>query len=571
MFLPTKSPALSAIPLSIALALLPLFACERVTRVTQLVVGGGKKEMVANAKPPPPSSAPHVLIFALDGVGHDQFMEAVKSGRTPQMEQLLGKPLNDGNFRNGYSIPNAVSVLPSITIAAWTSIFTGQPPAYTSIPGNEWFARDEQKFYAPAPVSLEDSGDALKAINDDLIGNEIKVPTLYEMTEGPSFVSLNEVYRGAAVFTIGDTSAFMAMTQAFLAARLGDSAETRQSGYAQVDLASVPLVVDNIEKHGVPALQVVYFPGVDLYTHVSANPLHDEVRYIWSIIDPSVGQIADEYRKEGALDSTYVIFISDHGHTPVIKDEVHALGAMPGRRAPAILEDLGFKPRPAALDTSENDYSAVLAYQGAMAFIYLADRSTCSAGEPCDWKKPPRFGEDVMPVVRAFYDANRFGKKYQLKDTLDLIFARKAVPVGMKSQPMEVFDGHRLVPIEDYFKQHPRLDLLQMRRRMDWLAVGPWGDRCGDVILMSKSGLNRPIQDRYYFSHPYNSWHGSPSMQDSKITFVLAHRGSTPAELKEKIGRIGGSEPSQLDVTPLTRALLRQAPSENPRSSKLSR
>lgn len=140
-----------------------------------------------------------------------------------------------------------------------------------------------------------------------------------------------------------------------------------------------------------------------------------------------------------------------------------------------------------------------------MAFIYLADRSTCSAGEPCDWKKPPRFREDVMPVVRAFYDANRFEKKYQLKDTLDLIFARKAVPVGTKSQPMEVFDGRTLVPIEDYFKQHPRPDLLHMRRRMDWLAVGPWGDRCGDVILMSKSGLNRPIQDRYYFSRPYNS------------------------------------------------------------------
>jgi predicted AlkP superfamily pyrophosphatase or phosphodiesterase len=70
-------------------------------------------------------------------------------------------------------------------------------------------------------------------------------------------------------------------------------------------------------------VQVVYFPGIDLYTHIADKALHDEVEYFKTLLDASVGQIVDEYRKQGALDRTYVIFISDHGYTPVLKDENH--------------------------------------------------------------------------------------------------------------------------------------------------------------------------------------------------------------------------------------------------------
>ncbi len=83
-------------------------------------------------------------------------------------------------------------------------------------------------------------------------------------------------------------------------------------------------------------MQVVYFPGIDLYTHIADKALHDQVEYLKILLDPFVGQIVEEYRKQGALDSTYVIFISDHGHTPVLKDESHALAANP-MRAPQVV------------------------------------------------------------------------------------------------------------------------------------------------------------------------------------------------------------------------------------------
>ena len=107
--------------------------------------------------------------------------------------------------------------------------------------------------------------------------------------------------------------------------------------------ARFALIIDAIEKNGVPAVQVAYFPGIDLYTHIASNPLHDQVDYFKSVINPSIGQIIEEYRKKGALDHTFVIFVSDHGHTPVLKDEKHALGAKPNGRAAHVLTRLGFR------------------------------------------------------------------------------------------------------------------------------------------------------------------------------------------------------------------------------------
>ncbi len=211
-----------------------------------------------------------------------------------------------------------------------------------------------------------------------------------------------------------------------------------------------------------------------------------------------------------------------------------------------------------------NDYTATLAYQGAIAYVYLANRAICPAGKKCDWSKPPRFKQDVMPVVRAFYQANKNGMRaHGLEGALDLIFARKPMPTGKNTLPYEVFDGHKLIPIGDYLKAHPRPDFIQLERRMQWLSAGPWGNHAGDVLLLSKSGLNRPIEDRYYFSRPYNSWHGSPSMQDSHITFAIANAKSTGAELKDIIAQIGDDEPSQLDLTPLVLKLLHQESQPN--------
>ena len=543
------------------LVLLTVASCSSV----KLFLNGGEKQV--KHVPRPVAPGPYVLIFAFDGAGYDQLMAAINSGKAPAMAGMLGKDLGGGLYEHAYSAPNAVSILPSTTVAAWSAIFTGAPPAQNGVPGNEWFVREDMKFFAPVPVSVEEMDDNHAMITDNLVGRQLKVPTLFQQAGVRSAVSMNMVYRGADYFTIIDPTSMVALFTEFVEGKEQHSSGKRDM-YQQMDMDSVPKLLDSMEAHGVPNIQVVYFPGIDLYTHLAPRPLEMEVEYLETMTDPLVAKILDAYRAKGILDQTYIMVIADHGHTPVLKDPHHALGAQDSNGPEAVVKAAGFRPRKLVLNpgASEQDYQSAFAYQGAIAYVYLADRSTCpNPGTTCDWKRPPRYKEDVLPVARAFYYSNKYGRRVPaMKDTLDLVFARVPTPAGQITNEYEIFDGHKLVPIWEYLLAHPRPDLIQLNRRMRWLSAGPYGNRAGDVLLLSKSGLNHSIQDRYYFSAPYHSWHGSASIQDSHIPLILARKDYPGAKLKRLVDGLAGPEPSQLALVPIVRSLLVSEPPAAP-------
>src|SRR5271167_5030276 len=421
--------------------ILALTSCSSI----KLFLNGGEKQVKREPRPPEPG--PYVLIFAFDGAGYDQLMAAINSGKAPAMAGMLGKEEGGGLYEHAYSVPNAVSILPSTTIAAWSSIFTGAPPAWTGVPGNEWFVREDMKFYAPVPVSVEEMDDNRAMITDNLVGRALKSPTLFQQAGVKSAVSLNPVYRGADYFTIVDSISMVALFTEFVTGK-GSHSSGKRDIYQQLDEESVPKLLDSIKAHGVPNIQVVYFPGIDLYTHLAADPLPMEVAYLETVTDPLVARILDAYRNYGILDQTYVMVIADHGHTPVLRDPRHALGADPKDGPAAVVKAAGFRPRNFVLnpDKKDQDYQAAFAYQGAIAYVYLADRSTCpNPGMTCDWKRPPRYRQDVLPVARAFYNSNRTGRPApMMKGTLDLIFARVPTAPGKDTLEYEIFDGHRL-------------------------------------------------------------------------------------------------------------------------------
>jgi len=111
---------------------------------------------------------------------------------------------------------------------------------------------------------------------------------------------------------------------------------------------------------------------------------------------------------------------------------------------------------------------------------------------------------------------------------------------------------------------HPRPDLIQLDRRMRWLSAGPYGNRSGDIMLLTLSGTNRRIAKRYYFSAPYHSWHGSASAQDSHIPLIVAREHYPGTKLKKIVDEVAGSQPSQLALVPLVRALLVSEPPSAP-------
>ncbi|MGA7872890.1 MAG: alkaline phosphatase family protein [Candidatus Binatus sp.] len=543
--------------LSTCVALVTLMSCSSV----RLFLNGGEKQVKREPRPVEPG--PYVLIFAFDGAGYDQLMAAINSGKAPAMAEMLGKDEGGGLHEHAYSVPNAVSILPSTTVAAWSAIFTGAPPARNGVTGNEWFVREDMKFYAPVPVSVEEMDDNRAMITDNLVGRQLKVPTLFQQAGVRSAVSMNMVYRGADYFTIIDPTDMVTLFTEFVAGKDLNSSGKRDI-YQQMDEDSVPKLLDSMKTHGVPNIQVVYFPGIDLYTHLAPDPLPMETDYLENVTDPLVAKILDAYRGYGILDQTYIVVIADHGHTPVLKDPRHALGADDSGAPEAVVKAAGFRPRKLVLNPGKNeqDYQSAFAYQGAIAYVYLADRSTCpNPGMTCDWKRPPRYKEDVLPAARAFYYSNKNGRPVpSMKDTLDLVFARVPTPPGKNTNEYEIFDGHGLVPIWEYLLTHPRPDLVQLNRRMRWLSAGPYGNRAGDILLLSRSGLKRPIQDRYYFSAPYHSWHGSASLQDSHIPLIVARKDYPGAKLKQIVEQIGGAEPSQLDLVPIVLALLASQP-----------
>lgn len=507
----------------------------------------------------PSFGPPRVLIFALDSVGRDDFRQAVDSGGLGEVTRLIGRRRGRDTYEHAYMARDATTTLPSSTIPAWTSVYTGRPPAYSGIPGNEWYDRMNDSYVAPAATSVEGSGHTIRVYTDNFLNNQVEVPTLFDLAKVRSHVAMAPIYEGADLFTKPDLDEVIPIMGGITRGVIGPNQVEREM-YAELDEEVADGAVDAIEEHGLPDLQVVYFGGIDLFTHVAQRPKRDHQRYLKEVIDPLVGEVLDAYRERNALAGTYVVFVSDHGHVPTKNDDRHALGVDGRDEPPQVLRHAGFRVRPAELevDDSERDYQAVVAYQGGLSYIYLADRSTCPVrGVRCDWRRAPRFEEDIMEVVRTFYANNALGWPVpELRGTLDLILARRPVPPGEPARPFEVYDGQKLVPIERYVTEHGRADLVDLDRRMRQLAHGPYGYRAGDVILMTKSGLGRRINDRYYFSKPYRAWHGSAHEEDSMITFTVAHPTRSGAALRRSVREVAGEHLDVLDVTPLVLKLL---------------
>lgn len=525
------------------------------TEIAELLAEGGEKSLREPLRPA--TAGPRVLVIALDGVGDGELRRVLRGGAMPQLAQLLGSATADSNvYQHAYAAPGVLSVLPSTTLAAWSALFTGKPAGETGVPGNEWFAREEDRFYAPAPVSVQGNEQALEVYTDGLMGTVLRVPTVYEQADVRSYVSLSQIHRGADLLTVPAPAAFGDLIAAFSAGLADTDEKATQEAYQELDRTAVESLLETLREKKVPRLQVVYFPGVDLYTHVAPQSLTSQQQYLSTVVDPAIGELLAEYRRQNVLDGTYVLIVADHGHTPVLNDDLHALGTDGDDEPPAVLRQAGFRVRPFELEPAddERDYQATVAYQGAFAYVYLADRSTCPRpGQRCAWPQPPRLNEDILPVVRAFDRANRLGEGVPaLRSTLDLILVR-APQAGM---PLAVWNGEALVPLAEYLQANPRPDLLDLEQRLRGLTEGPYGHHAGDILLLARSGMQRPIEQRFYFSGRYHSWHGSPSAQDSRIPLLVAHIGRSGTALRDQVHRAVGEAPSQLHVTPLILRLL---------------
>jgi len=143
------------IVLALAAAAFATIGCAG--KVWKLVVGGNAHELrkrLANVAPNSPNH-PGLLILALDGVDRALLYDMVRKGDLPALGALLGGG-ERGEFPHAYFNSTLLSTLPSTTMAAWVTAFTGVGPAEHGVAGNEFFIREERRFAAPAPATFND-------------------------------------------------------------------------------------------------------------------------------------------------------------------------------------------------------------------------------------------------------------------------------------------------------------------------------------------------------------------------------------------------------------------------------
>lgn len=524
---------------------------------------------------PAARETPQLLIVAIDGIDRHLLYDMLRAGELPEMARLLGDD-GTGDFANAYFQDSLVSVLPSSTAVSWATTVTGKNPAEHGVAGNEYFIRKTGQYAAPVPVTIHDASPVFRIYTDGYGNDLLESPTIYERMRDTDpgvriWVGMHQYYSGADRLILTDRTAMLEAFQSLFATHVAGQLTGKQSLslFRELDEEVIENMDDLIESEAVADVITIYLPGLDHYAHIhNADPDVSRRQYLKDGLEPLMADLRDSLDDVGALDDRYVVITSDHGHTGVLHDDAHSLSTDGEGEPPNVLESAGFTLRPYALDVDDDVFfDAVIAYQGALAYVYVADRTTCaSRSTSCDWGRPAR-ADDINAAAEAFYRNNADGLLVpEMRDTLDMILVRTQASDSDAEQVFEVYTGHgQTQPIETYLAAHPHPAYIDMADRLHGLTVGPYGDRAGDLILVAHNGDRDTPDGRYYFAPLYHSWHGSPSHRDSDIPLIVARRGHDSVELKQQVESVLAGRNQQRLIADVILSL-RQGGSRNMRN-----
>lgn len=542
--------------------------CRTVAEVGETVIAGEERQLRDRPERDrlPSPKTPSILIIALDGVNAPTLYDALRKDEMPGLATLLGGPELD----HAYLHPGMIASLPTVTVADWTTAFTGVSPAEHGVPGNEFFVRHTAHFAAPSPVSYSDTAQVLQTLNDRTLDRLIEAPTLYEQLRAHEpdiriWVANHPITRGADRLVVAEPSAILEALVAVLSHELNPVDDDARAIPAELDQETLATLKEHLDPDDAPDVLTVYLAGPDLYAHKARDPTRVALsQYLRDEVDPLMLDLYRELERTGTMANRYVIVTADHGHTDVMPDDAHALGRSDGGAVQDVLAAAGFTPRPSDREAS-GPFSAVIAYAGAMAMVYVADRSRCTA-KSCDWRHPPRRRHDLLAAADALHRGVHTSSS-PLRGKLDLILVRAA----QGPEPFEIYEGNgQTVDLRAWLAEHPRPSYVRLPERLRDLGVEPYADRAGDIILIANNGNKDEPAERFYFDQPYESWHGSPSFQDSVVPLIVAHPQHTTAELSDLTDRVIAPLADQDRFTPLV-LRLRAGSQEGPGHGVASR
>lgn len=279
-----------------------------------------------------------VLLVVIDAATPHVVCPAVQTGRLPTMRRLA---------EAGGMHQSSVSIFPSITPAATSTIITGAYPAEHGIAGASWYdeARDEIAYYGDDfwVIAREGFGAFIRDFLLRLNGDRLRAPTLFEMIErsGLRAACLNYlVFRGGFAHRVNIPKLLAALPGVpftetiegpsmlslgdFVGTRAPDGRRIRgESGilhrFGMDDESTGALLYALTETNQLPDFTVAYFADNDYRSHevgpVAALPVIERVDAMLGAAFDAAGGL------ERFLQTTTVIITSDHGHCEVLAGE----------------------------------------------------------------------------------------------------------------------------------------------------------------------------------------------------------------------------------------------------------
>ena len=275
-----------------------------------------------------------VLLVVIDAATPRVVCPAIRTGLFPTLQRLA---------EAGTMHEQSVTIFPSITPAATTSIITGCYPFEHGIAGASWFdaARDEVAYYGDDfwVIAREGFGEFIRDFLLRLNGDRLTAPTLFELVErtGRTAACLNYlVYKGLSAHQVAIPPGlaalpgvpFTATVEGPSVLSLGDFVGPRtphghkldEKGgifhrFGMDDESTGAMLRDLFAEGSQSDLTVAYFADNDYRSH--------EIGPYRAL--PVIGRIddllAEAFDAAGGMDrvleNTYVIVTSDHGHCEI--------------------------------------------------------------------------------------------------------------------------------------------------------------------------------------------------------------------------------------------------------------
>ena len=275
-----------------------------------------------------------VLLVVIDAATPHVVCPAIQTGRLPVLQKLA---------EAGAMHEASVSIFPSITPAATSTIITGAYPAEHGISGASWYdtARNEVAYYGDDFWVIAREGFG-RFVNDFLLrlnGDRLTAPTMFEMVEraGMRAASLNYlVFRGNVPHKVNIPGLIAALPGVpltetvegpsflclgdFVTPRTREGKVDKAGGvlhrFGMDDASTGRMLIDLANEDSLGDFAVAYFADNDYVSHevgpVKALPVIERVdRMLGEAFDAAGGL-------ERFLANRTVIVTSDHGHCEVL-------------------------------------------------------------------------------------------------------------------------------------------------------------------------------------------------------------------------------------------------------------